>query len=58
VDHRNRTLGVRLIDQRANLFAAESVVFGDRYIFIRDAYLQRREYQVKDGQVEDDFDDF
>ncbi|MFN3238262.1 MAG: VacJ family lipoprotein [Pseudomonadales bacterium] len=58
VDHRNRTLGVRLIDQRANLFAAESVVFGDRYIFIRDAYLQRREYQIKDGQVEDDFDDF
>jgi len=26
----------------------------DRYAFIRNAWLQRREYQVKDGAVEDD----
>lgn len=58
VDHRNRLLVTRLVDQRARLFAAESVVFGDRYIFVRDAYLQRREYLAKDGQVEDEFDDF
>lgn len=58
VDHRNRLIVTRLIDQRVGLFAAESVVFGDRYVFIRDAYLQRREYLVKDGKVEDDFDDF
>ncbi len=58
VDHRNRLFATRLIDQRAGLFAAESVVFGDRYIFIRDAYLQRREYLVNDGKVDDDFDDF
>ena len=25
----------------------------DRYAFIRNAWLQRREYQVKDGNVED-----
>lgn len=58
VDHRNTLLGVRLLDQRAGLLAAESVVFGDRYLFLRDAYLQRREFLVNDGQVEDDFDDF
>ena len=58
VDHRNRLLATRLIDQRADLLAAESVVFGDRYIFLRDAYLQRRNFNVNDGEVEDDFDDF
>lgn len=58
VDHRNRTYGARLIDQRASLLNLESTVFGDRYIFFRDAYLQRRNYLVNDGKVEDDFDDF
>ena len=58
VDHRNRLLGIKRIDQRADLLAAESVVFGDRYIFLRDAYLQRRNFNVKDGEVEDEFDDF
>lgn len=50
--------GIKVIDQRADLLGAENVVFGeDRYAFIRDAYLQRREYQVTDGQVADPFSD-
>ncbi len=50
--------GVKAIDKRADLLAAENVIFGDdKYVFIRDAYLQSREYQVKDGQVEDPFAD-
>jgi phospholipid-binding lipoprotein MlaA len=55
VDHRNRLFGLRVVDQRASLLAAERLVFGDRYIFLRDAYLQRRNYLVNDGVVEDDF---
>ena len=31
---------------------------GDRYIFVRDAYLQQRKYFVSDGEVEDHFSDF
>lgn len=63
VDHvptRNTLYGTRLIDTRAQLLEAEEMVTGDRYIFLRDAYLQRREYLVNDGVVEDDFggDDF
>lgn len=50
------------VDQRAALLEAERLISGDRYLFIRQAYLQRREYLVRDGQVEDqfggDFDDF
>ena len=63
VDHvptRNTLYGTRLVDTRAQLLEAEALVTGDRYIFLRDAYLQRREYLVNDGVVEDDFggDDF
>jgi phospholipid-binding lipoprotein MlaA len=58
VDHRNSLFALRAVDDRADLLAAESLVFGDRYIFIRDAYLQRRNYLVLDGEVEDEFDDF
>jgi phospholipid-binding lipoprotein MlaA len=55
VDHRNSLFALGVIDERAGLLKAESVVFGDRYIFLRDAYLQRRNYLVLDGEVEDDF---
>ncbi|BFM06598.1 MlaA family lipoprotein [Halioxenophilus aromaticivorans] len=47
--------GVRLVDQRARLLEVEELMSGDRYSFIRDAYLQNRDYLIKDGQVEDDF---
>jgi phospholipid-binding lipoprotein MlaA len=58
VDHRNRTFGLRIVDQRASVLAAERLVFGDRYVFLRDAYLQRRNYLVNDGVVEDSFEEF
>jgi len=48
------------IDTRSDLFAAEELILGDEYSFIRDVYLQRREFLVTDGAVDDDFilDDF
>jgi len=49
---------LRVIDARSQLLEAEGVISGDRYTFIRDAYLQRREYQVNDGQVEFNANDF
>lgn len=55
VPTRNSTLGVELLDTRSSLLAAEAALSGDKYSFIRDAYLQRREYLINDGEVEDDF---
>lgn len=55
VDHRNSLFALGVVDARADLLAAESIVFGDRYLFFRDAYLQRRNYLVFDGEVEDEF---
>lgn len=58
VDHvptRNQLMVTRLISGRAALFTAEELITGDRYTFIRDAYLQRREFLVNDGVVEDSF---
>lgn len=55
---RNTLWGMELIDGRASLLQAEELMSGDRYIFVRDAYLQQREYFVNDGVVEDNFSDF
>jgi len=58
IDHvptRNTTFATELLDTRASLLGAEGAISGDKYSFIRDAYLQRREYLINDGQVEDDF---
>ena len=57
VGHRNAIYAFELLHSRSELLAAESVVFGDKYIFYRDAWLQRREYLEKDGEVEDLFED-
>ena len=55
VSARNTVAGMKIIDARANLLSAEKLISGDKYIFIRNAYLQSREFKVKDGQVVDDF---
>ncbi|XKY14041.1 VacJ family lipoprotein [Stutzerimonas stutzeri] len=58
MDHvptRNVTRAIDVVDTRAELLSAERMVTGDRYIFIRNAYLQNREFRTRDGQVEDDF---
>lgn len=46
------------IDTRASLLALDELVSGDRYLFFREAYIQRREFLVNDGVVEDEFGPF
>ena len=58
IDHvptRNVSRAVNVVDIRASLLSAEKLVTGDKYIFIRNAYLQNREFRVTDGEVVDDF---
>lgn len=45
------------LDVRADLIPAEGIISGDRYSFIRSLYLQRREFLINDGQVQDEFND-
>ncbi len=51
---RNTTYGFYFVDLRARLLGVEALISGDEYLFIRDAYLQRRDYLIKDGEIEDD----
>lgn len=60
---RDKIYGVRLIDVRQRLFVAEALIkkSPDRYVTIRESFLQRREYLIHDGNppVDEDFyDDF
>lgn len=55
VGARNSIYALSIINKRAALLDAEEIVTGDRYLFFRDAYLQRREYLINDGVVEDAF---
>jgi phospholipid-binding lipoprotein MlaA len=55
VPTRNTTRAISLLDTRASLLELEKNISGDRYSFIRDVYLQRRNFQIKNGQVEDSF---
>ncbi len=49
--------GIDLIALRADLLGIDDVISGDKYLFIRDVYLQNREYVISDGAIDDDFDD-
>lgn len=55
VPARNVSMGLEVVDTRASLLSAEKLISGDKYVFIRNAYLQNREFKVKDGEVVDDF---
>ncbi|HZF27053.1 MAG TPA: VacJ family lipoprotein [Steroidobacteraceae bacterium] len=46
-------IGVGALDTRSELLSVDQVLRNayDPYLFTRDAYLQRREYQVRDGNV-------
>ena len=51
--------GADLVQTRASLLDNERLISGDIYLFVRDAYLQRREFLINDGELEDDdLDDF
>lgn len=52
--------GATLVDLRAELLATDDVLARayDPYVFVRNAYLQRREFQVKDGAPSDDVEIF
>lgn len=51
------TLTIKYIDKRANLLAASNIIddtVPDKYAFVRDAWLQRREFLIYDGNPPDD----
>ncbi|MDO6442480.1 MULTISPECIES: VacJ family lipoprotein [unclassified Marinobacter] len=43
--------GLQVVDKRADLIPAEGFISGDTYIFVRNAFLQRREFLINDGKV-------
>lgn len=47
--------GLEFVQIRAELLEVEHMLKGDRYSAMRDLYMQTREYDVKDGDVEDEF---
>ena len=53
---RNSVWGIKVIDGRAELLKADDLITGDRYIFVRDAYLQRRRALESGDIVIDNFE--
>lgn len=49
---------VRETDSRASLLALDELIGGDKYLFMREAFMQRRDYLVNDGQIDDGFGGF
>ena len=50
--------GLSVINLRAGLLSISDLSGNDQYSFYRDAYLQRREYEINDGKIDDSlFDD-
>lgn len=46
--------GTAFLVKRESLLEKEKLIVGDRYLFIRDSYLQRRQYLIDDGLDEED----
>ena len=58
IDHiatKNTARAASLLNARANIMPLEKSLTGDKYVFLREAYLQRRNFLVNNGVVEDSF---
>jgi phospholipid-binding lipoprotein MlaA len=55
VPARNSLRALDIVQTRAGLLSTEKLIVGDRYVFIRNAFLQNREFKIRGGEVEDDF---
>ena len=47
-------VGIDALETRERLLDAETLIMGDKYIFVKDAYIQSREYEINNGSTEDD----
>jgi ABC-type transporter lipoprotein component MlaA len=61
VDHvatRNSVFGAEAVDFRASVLGFDDLIFGDEYLFIRGAYLQRLDYDINGDFLEMAFENF
>ena len=47
-------IGIDALETRERLLDAETLIIGDKYIFVKDAYVQSREYEINNGSSEND----
>ena len=47
-------VGIDAVETRERLLDAETLIIGDKYIFVKDAYVQSRAYEINNGSSEDD----
>ena len=56
VSFRNIMVGVNAVDARSNLLAKEDIaseISDDKYTLYKDAYLEEREFEISDGNLDD-----
>ena len=56
ISFRNIMVGVNAVDARANLLAKEDIakeISSDKYTLYKDAYLEERQFEVLDGNLDD-----
>ena len=64
VEDRAAVTALYVVDLRAGLLGIDELVTGDKYLFRKDTYVQRREFLINDGVSDEDpfeddgFDDF
>jgi phospholipid-binding lipoprotein MlaA len=50
--------GLDALETRERLLEIESLIYGDRYNFVKDSYIQYLNFEINDGvDVEDEFID-
>lgn len=50
----NVALALDTVQTRAQYLNQEGLIQGDKYLFLKDAYLQRRQFLIQDGRLEED----
>ena len=49
---------IDVIETRARFLGLDTLIIGNKYLFLKNAYLQKRDFEINNGEIEDTFDDF
>ena len=49
---------IDVIETRARYLGLDTLIIGNKYLFLKNAYLQKRDFEINNGEIEDTFDDF
>ena len=49
---------IDIVETRSRYLGFDTLIIGNKYLFLKDTYIQKRKFDINNGLLEDEFDEF